>query len=754
MSFIGFLSWHYGKALKGIFRAWFNFVLLGLHVFSVPLLLRTLFAPWRRIEIKKSAPGFSPAAFFNNLIFNLISRGIGFSVRIFLIILGVLFSLSFFLLGLPLVLTWLFLPFISWPLYLITQKPPKTKVELLKGEARKFVFQRLGITNEEDLKKVDPKDLEEVLVWYLKNKAELNKKKKFWLKENLFRVPSIGSSLAFGYTLMLDELTEDLDFPPSFSHQLVGREKEIKQIEAVLSRSSQANVLLVGHPGVGKHTILLGFAKTIRERQVNPRLFYKRVLMVNMNLILGKSVWDAQGKAKFQEILQEAEQAGNIILVINSIDEYIFKQANINLTSAIAHVAESRGTQIIGVTTPEAYAKNIFPNEEFLKYFEVLEVKPPSREEALEILENILTKLERGKNVVTTFNALKEIVEQSDKLVTHIPFPEKAVDLLDQLINEAEANGKKTVIRVDVDQLISQRTKVPIGTIGQKEREKLKELDSILHRRIVDQNQAVSALVKAMQRARVGISEREKPMGTFLFLGPTGVGKTETAKVLAENFCGDEKRLIRFDMSQPFSFELFVRQAREHPFSVLLLDEFEKASAETIHLFLTVFDEGYIRDKEGSIVSFKNMIVICTSNAGAEFIRERVKAGLKPTEVTEYVLRQKIFSPETINRFDGVIVFEPLKKEDIKKIAELLMTKLKSRLKEKEIILEADSAVYDELVSEGYNFEFGARPMKRLIADKIESLIAQMMLDGKIQAGKKLMLIVDQKSKEFIIIQN
>ena len=746
MSSISFIHWHYSIALKEVFLAWGNFTAFAFHLFSVNFLLKTLLAPWRRVESESNKE-----TLLNRLVFNLISRLMGFLARLFLIGLGLVLAFFFLFLGFGFTVLWLFLPCLTWPLYLLTREKSQTQEQLIQGEAKKFIWQKLNVQSEQELAEISPQYVEAVLDWYLQNKKQLDEEKKFWHKQNLFKLRSFGTDLAFGYTIELDQLSQDLSFPPPFAQQLVGRDKEVKEIEMVLSRSNQANILLVGEPGVGRHTILLGLARAIKEKQVNPRLFYKRVLMLNMNLILGNNPLEVQGKAKFEQLLKEAEQAGNIILTIDQIDNYMSEQGGIDLTSALASVAENRHIQIIGMTTPDEYNKKIFQNEEFLKYFEKVEVQPLTAKEALKILQQILPKFEKGKKVVTTYWALKEIIEQSDKLITHIPFPEKAIDLLDQLIAQAENEGKNLVGKKEVQLLISQKTKVPVGSLSINDTDKLSRLDQLLHQRIVNQEKAVSALTRAMQRARTGVSEAQKPMGTFLFLGPTGVGKTETAKALAAIFFNDEKRMVRFDMSQPFNLDILVNECREHPYSVLLLDEFEKSDQQTHHLFLTVFDEGYLKDKEGKKVSFKNMIIICTSNAMAEFIRQQVKTGLKAAAVVEHVLQKGIFSPELVNRFDGVIVFEPLTLEHVASISRLMLTKLIDRLKKKEINLRIDTSVYQQVALQGYDLEFGARPLKRLIADKIETQVARLLLDNQIARGDNIKLSIAPVSKEFKI---
>lgn len=757
MIILDFFTWHYLKASDFIIRVWFNFVDFGFYFFSVKLLLKTLFSPWRRVELVDKTPGFSLQKLFQQLTFNLISRFIGVIVRSIFIFCGLIFTLLIFLLGLIIFIAWQFLIPFSLPLFLLLKPRPKTEEEILQSEGKDFILKRLGVKTKEELAKLPPEDVKETLAWYLKVKETQRRQSYFWEKENLYKIPAFGTQLAFGFTTNLDQYCQDLSSSPTFAHQLIGREKEIKQMESALSRSSQSNLLLIGEPGVGKHTILYGFVKAVLERQVNPSLFYKRVMLLNMDLVLGKAGIIIAAKELFLILLKEAEAAGNIILVIDQIEKYISQQEGIDLTSALTPMIESNRIQVIGITTPTNFERYIFSNEQIIKYFEKVEVSPPSKAEALDILEKIIPSFEKGKKVIVTFPALKEIINQSDRLITNIPFPEKAIDLVDQLVNEAKNSGRSLIDKTTVDELISQKVKIPVGNLSQDEKTKLKNLNLIIHRRLIDQRQAVEALVSAMQRVRLGIAETEKPLGAFLFLGPTGVGKTETAKALAEAFFGSEKQMLRFDMAQPFQFNLFIQEARECPYGVLLLDEFEKASKEVLNLFLTVFDEGYLKDANGELVSFKNMIIICTSNAGAEFIRQQLKKNPPSpleqfqTEVTEYVLQQRIFSPEIINRFDSVIIYKPLEAKEIEEISRLMIVKLNNRLAKQEINLSVDPSVYLELATQGHSFEFGARPMKRLIADKIESQIAKLMLDEQIKANDKLKLTVDQESKEFRI---
>lgn len=633
-----------------------------------------------------------------------------------------------------------------------------------------FLWQRLAIQSEQEYQQADPNEVKEALSWYNQNFKIQQEKNRFWDKKNLYRTPGLGINFSYGYTPNLDKFCEDLSFPAPFSHQLVGREKEIKLIESVLSKSDQANIILVGEPGVGKHTLILGFAKAIKEQRVNSNLFYKRVLKLNMDLFLGESMTLTKAKEQITLLLNEAEQAGNIILVINHIDKYISTKEGIDLTSALSGILRSHKVNLIGITDPLSFERTIFPNQEFLRYFEKVEVNPPSKEEALEIIKNILLDFEKGKKVVLTLAALKEVINQSDRLITDIPFPEKAIDLIDRLINQAIFEKKKLIKAADVDVLISQKLKVPVGNLSSSEANKLKNLGQAIQKRLVGQKQAVDILVASMQRARLGVSSENKPIGTFLFLGPTGVGKTETAKALAESYFGSEDLIIRIDMNQ-YQKEnaidtlvglmqtgrpgILVKEVREKPYSVILLDEFEKASREVHHLFLTVFDEGYLKDINGKTVSFKNTIIICTSNAGAEFIREKVAIGATDfnNEIVEFLLKNGVFSPELINRFDGVICYRPLSTQEIRQIAILMLEKLNKRLSLKQITLIYDEGIIQALIDQGFNPQYGARPMQRVISDKIETLVAKYMLENKIVSGDKLKLLFDSSTKQFTIVK-
>jgi ATP-dependent Clp protease ATP-binding subunit ClpC len=357
--------------------------------------------------------------------------------------------------------------------------------------------------------------------------------------------------------------------------------------------------------------------------------------------------------------------------------------------------------------------------------------------------------------VFFTFPAIKGIISLCSKYLPAIPFPEKAIDVIDELAVLASQRKEKIVFLKDVEKIVERKAKVPIGEIEEAEKRKLLRLEELIHQRIIDHEEAVKEVSEALRRARAEITVRKGPIGSFLFLGPTGVGKTETAKALSEIYFGSEEKMIRLDMSEfqnlsdiprllggPGEEGLLTTPVRERPFSLLLLDEFEKAHPKILNLFLQIFDEGYLTDGMGRKVSFKNTIIIATSNAGAEIIweklRETQKLEIIKEELLSYLIQNKIFTPELLNRFDGIIIFKPLTKESLLKIAELLLKKIQKQLKEKEIDFVITEPLKEKIVELSYDPKFGAREMQRVIQEKVGNALARAILSGRIKRGMRI----------------
>ncbi|MCD6402415.1 ATP-dependent Clp protease ATP-binding subunit, partial [bacterium] len=353
-----------------------------------------------------------------------------------------------------------------------------------------------------------------------------------------------------------------------------------------------------------------------------------------------------------------------------------------------------------------------------------------------------------------------------DRYLPAIPFPEKALDLLDEITTYAFQKRKRIVLPEDVAKVVSEKVEIPVGEIEAKEREVLLNLENLIHQRIINQAEAVKEVATALRRARAQVKTRKGPMGSFLFLGPTGVGKTETSKALSEIYFGSEEKMIRLDMSEFQAIEdiprligsekeggLLTTQIRENPFSLILLDEIEKAHPNILNLFLQVLDEGHITDGMGRKVDFKNSIIIATSNAGYKVILEAIKEKIEWNQVKQklldYLFQEGIFRPEFINRFDAFVIFKPLSHQDLLDICQLMLQKLEKNLREKDIEFIITEPLKEKIVELSYKPEFGAREMQRVIQDKIENVLAEALLSGKLRRGSRLE--IDPENFEIII---
>ena len=611
---------------------------------------------------------------------------------------------------------------------------------------------------------LDPADVDHVISWddFINYEAEW--KRKFWKLDNLLKKPGIGKQWAVGYTVNVDKYAVDvtgLIKKKNIPLHVIGRKKEIETMERILSRRGENNALVIGKPGGGRSTIVYSFAKKVLEGNSVSILNYKRILELDMQAMFSGLKTPGEILERFKIVFSEAANAGNIILIIDNIHNYIGKQDGIggfDISSALIPYLSSPELQIIGVTTFEGFHRNIEINPSVMNFFEKVEIEEPSKEETMFVLEDLLPSFEKQYDLKVGYRGLRAIIELTDRYIQDIPFPEKAIDFLGEVMVYVKTKtNSRVVLPEHAAQIISQKTKIPAGEIQKTEKEKLLHLEDFIHRRVINQEEAVDVLSDAMRRTRAGVSRQEKPIGTFLFLGPTGVGKTETSKALAESYFGSEKRMIRLDMSEyqnVGSIErligssdgreqgLLTNAIRENPFSLVLLDEIEKAHPNILNLFLQVLDEGRLTDSLGRTVSFRNSIIIGTSNAGAEFIREYIekKAGYAYSffkkDLIEYLLRERIFRPEFLNRFDAAIIFKPLTKENLVDIAILMLKRLSKRLIHgKGIQFAVTKELAEKVAALGYHPEFGARPMNRVIQDRIENKIAKKILAEELKRG-------------------
>ena len=599
--------------------------------------------------------------------------------------------------------------------------------------------------------KIKAQDIENLCLWLQALEEKTNQKKKFWEWKNLVKKGSLAKAWAAGYTVILDKCSNDLSkivkqqgFP-----EIVGREKEIKAMERILAKQRINNVMLVGEPGTGRKSIIRALAKRSLLGESSARVNFKRVVQLDLPKILAQTKNTEEAESVLDTVFKEVVDAGNVILVIENFHNFV------DIFGILSSYLRSPKFQIVAITTFSGLHKYIEERQGILALFEKVEVSETSEKETLMILQNLCLVFEQKYKKFISFPALRDIINLSLRYEPAIPFPKKAIDLLDGVMAYVSQIKDKIVLPKHIAEIVSEKTEIPVGEIEAKEKEILLNLENLIHQRIINQEKAVKEVSTALRRARAGISSKKGPMGGFLFLGPTGVGKTETAKALAEIYFGSEIKMIRLDMSEFQAIKdiprligssgqegLLTTLVKENPFSLILLDEIEKAHPNILNLFLQVLDEGHLTDGLGRKVIFRNTIIIATSNAGYKIILEALKQKTEWSNVKQklldFLFEKAIFRPEFINRFDAVVIFKPLTKENLLGIAQLMLEKLKKNLKQKDIEFIITEQVKEKIVELGYNPVFGARAMKRVIQDKIENVLAKAILSEEIKRGDRI----------------
>ena len=619
---------------------------------------------------------------------------------------------------------------------------------------------------------------------------------------------------------------------------VVGRNAEVERVMQILCRRMKNNPCLVGEPGVGKTAVVEGLAQMIASGTVPEILADKRILSLDLSGMVAGSKYRGEFEERIKRVIAEVRAAGNVILFVDELHTLIGAGAEGAMdASNILKPALSRGeVQMIGATTRTEYRKYIEKDAALERRFQPVYVEEPTREETIAILQGLRSKYEEHHGVTISDDALEAATDYAIRYINDRFLPDKAIDLIDEAASRKKLGifaGNKTakkaeetrhnleealeaalaegdieaaqalkkdldktdkkiektkhnmrekeqeqmlVTEEDVADVVSVWTKIPVSKITQTESQRLLKLEEILHKRVVGQNEAVETVAKAIRRGRVGLKDPKRPIGSFLFLGPTGVGKTELSKALAEAMFGNENAIIRVDMSEymekhsvskmigsPPGYVGFEEggqlseQVRKNPYSVILFDEIEKAHPDVFNVLLQVLDDGRITDSQGRTVDFKNTIIIMTSNAGAQRIVDPKKLGFSNVENAESEHKdmknnvmeeiKRMFKPEFLNRIDDIIVFRALSKEDVKGIAALMLKELKNRLaKQMDITLTYGDTVKNFIFEKGYDKKYGARPLKRAIQNNIEDSLAEEILSGKIQASDKVsMTVVDGK---------
>jgi len=610
---------------------------------------------------------------------------------------------------------------------------------------------------------------------------------------------------------------------------VVGREKEIERVIQILARRTKNNPVLLGEPGVGKTAVAEGLATRIVNAEVPDILDGKKVIQLDMGLLVAGTKYRGEFEERLKKIMDEIRQAGNIILVIDEMHTLIGAGAAEGAIDAanILKPALSRGEiQVIGATTSDEYRKYIEKDSALERRFQPVQIDEPTVEESIEIIKGLKPKYEEHHKLIISDEAIVAAVKLSSKYVNDRFLPDKAIDVIDEasskvrlkvsnmspegkelekqlksLIKEKEdairnkefevasqlrddeadlkdkireisekwrdenEANKATVTAENVAEVIAMMTGVPVTKLTEGESERLLKLEDTLHQRVIGQHDAIVAISKAIRRARVGLKAPNRPIGSFIFCGPTGVGKTELAKALAEAMFGSEDNMLRVDMSEFMEKHSTAKLigsppgyvgyddgghlselVRKKPYSVVLFDEIEKAHPDVFNIMLQILDDGRLTDSKGRHVSFKNTVIIMTSNVGASMITNTSRLGFttaddesksKYEKLKETVSEEmkKAFRPEFLNRIDETIVFAHLSKEEIRQIVDLMLKDLFKRLAEKELSVDVSDEVKDHLAENGYSEAYGARPLRRLIQRKMEDSLAEEILSGKYGPG-------------------
>ena len=630
----------------------------------------------------------------------------------------------------------------------------------------------------------------------------------------------------------LTQMARDGKFDP-----VIGREKEIERVIQILSRRTKNNPCLIGEPGVGKTAIAEGLAQKIVEGNIPETIKNKRVVTLDLASMVAGAKYRGEFENRLKKVIEELRNTKDVILFIDEMHTIIGAGAAEGAIDAsnILKPALARGElQAMGATTIDEYRKHIEKDSALERRFQPIHVEEPSVEETIEILKGLRDKYEAHHAVKITDEALEAATKLSHRYITDRFLPDKAVDLMDEAaskirlkivtqppelknleekleeftkekeeaisqqnferaakvrdeekkikeeLNNSKNHWKKTQTRKatvgeeEIAQTVSQWTGIPVNKLAQEESERLLNIESILHKRVIGQEEAVKAVSRAVRRARVGLKDPKRPIGSFIFLGPTGVGKTELSKALAESLFGDENAMIRIDMSEYMEKHAVSRlvgappgyvgydeggqlteKVRRKPYSVVLFDEIEKAHPDVFNILLQILDDGRLTDARGKIVDFKNTVVIMTSNVGAHTIKKQKTLGFagmiadeKESEyekMKENVMGElrKSFRPEFLNRVDEVIVFHPLGQEHIAKIVELMVEELMKRMKNIHIQLEITNPAKKILVEKGFNPEYGARHLKRTITRMLEDELSEEILKGNIQKGDNVTVKVE-----------
>ena len=615
-------------------------------------------------------------------------------------------------------------------------------------------------------------DILKTVSWISKKHYNYKNRKRWWSRKKLASIGQIGAFLAYGQTFVLDKFASKIkDYKSIFGKTSYENYKnDVEELERILMKEDKANAFLVSDSTGLSLELLKAFDNKIKSGESYKALERSRIYILS-SLRLLEVTGDAFENT-FIKLLNEAVESGNVILVFE--DFYPFyeraKSFNIDVLSIMESYFKTSLSFII-LSNKGTYESFLQTNSYLTEYFETIITYQNSVEGLLFLLQDKIFNYERKYKIFFSFRSLEYLIKSTKNYFPNHPTSEKFLDLLEEFIVQEKSLGKKNIERKDAQIYIEKKTGIP-QLVTKETKNKLLALEEELHRRVIGQDDAINAISDAIRRSRAGINDRKKPIASFLFIGSTGVGKTETAKALAQTYFGDEEKMIRFDMSEYSTNEAVAgligstytnkkgslsKVINANPYSLILFDELEKASRPVHDLFLQILDEGQLTDAFGTKLNFRNSIIIATSNAGSDLIYkndlDKISVKEQRKIIVDYIIDNKIFRPEFLNRFDRVVMFQKLKHDETKKIVALQLKSLEKRLKQQSFDFESSDSLEEYLANRGRTSVFGARETKRIIKDEIESLISKSILEDKISKGDKFTIVTDYDIDNNIILK-
>ncbi len=606
-----------------------------------------------------------------------------------------------------------------------------------------------------------PEEVDGLLLW-ISNEEKKRQYLQIWREKSSLKPTSVvNRAYTSGFAGTLNKFSRDytVEVMKGGFTLSMAREDELGKMTDLLTKGYKSALLLIGEPGVGKTTLLKSLAVKMVVEDVPQNLQDMRLVSFDIAKASAISRNTQSFKKKLQKVFEDTAKAKNIVLVLEDVVQLLSARDEMaaEVVSIIVDALDRYDIRLVITATQETYTKDIKPRTGLMKELSVMTMEEPSDIVSQQILIDIVPTLEAHYKIKISYDAIKRTVELSHKVLHDKVLPQKAIDILEEAGAKAAKSENKKVVEEDINDLISEKVGVKVGRISGEEGKTLVKLEELMHKRVVDQVPAIKAVADALRRSRAGLSGSNRPIASFLFFGPTGVGKTEVAKTIAETYYGNEKHMIRLDMSEfhesenlkrligypegdQFEGGFLTEPVRESAYSLILLDEIEKAYPKVLDLFLQILDEGYIKDGLGRKVDFTNTIIVATSNASSKELAENLEAGKTYEEVYDLMLPKlrETFKVEFLNRFDKVVMFKPLSREEVVQVAGIFMKGEQKKLEEKGITFTFSDKVLEELGELGYNPVYGGRELRRVVQDRIENPLANKIIEGKLKSGSKI----------------